>query len=229
VLKPLGFDEARPQASLPCCARNVANHPELSPLLLSLSSDLPAAILDLESAAPHSAAAAQPVPWNMRWALLAGSLCDLTLGSPPSAAPFWRALLDCASAPQCKSKLDLWGCGRCIDAGPVGQDGSGFVWASWLAAALLSGMLPVELSACPQVVSHALMLRCDSGAAAAGAKVAGMGAAPLEAAYRAVHAAEGARVVQAGGRVACVVVVALLMASAAPIPSMVCSQCKHLL
>ena len=157
MLHSSGFDAETPLATLPTCAARAAARPELAAPLLTLARDSPDSLLDLE--APLATHAAGPAPFNLRWALLAGSLCDLVLGTPAHAAPFWRALLECDSAPSLSGRIDLWGAQRAIDAREVSSDASGGVWASWLAAALLSGLLPAEREAVPQLVANACAAR----------------------------------------------------------------------
>ena len=143
-----------------------------------------------------------PTAHDLRWLLLSGSLTDMALGTPPVAAPFWRALLACATAPECAGRLDLWGAGRGVDSAQVDADPSGFVWASWLAAALLSGLMLEERAACPELVVRALHLRYGGSVA--------VDAMELPAACRVVRVSDG------DGTVAAAVVVSLLLASSAP-------------
>ena len=216
ALVPLGLKTQWPQATLSLCARRAAARPELSALLLTLARQVPAALLDLDLAD------AAPRAWNMRWAFLAGSACDLALGTPAEAAPFWRALLDTSAAPECDGRLDLWGAGRAVDADAVAADSSGFVWASWLAAAMLSGLLPEELAACPQVVAHALAPPEATTAEAVGAlasipaRLATDMRAALTAAREDVRRQAGAVDAATGPPVACAAVLSLLAAAAAP-------------
>ena len=205
ALGPLGFDAGNPVATLKCCSQRCTQHPEMSALLLSLAQHAPAALLDATNAGQHNNA---PAPWNLRWALIAGSLADLALGTAPQAAPFWRALLDTSAA----TALDLWGGGRSVDTAPVNADRSGFVWVSWLAAALLSGLWPDELAACPQLVSQCLQLpHVQHGDGSLHNAVAA-----------ACGALRGTDVVSMGSLAACAALAAMLAACAAPAAARVC-------
>lgn len=100
-----------------------------------------------------------PVPWSLRWCILAGSLCDLANNHSSKGAAFWNGLLGIVSSPQICDVVDMWGDERKPDIQALHNDAKGEIWGRWLAAALLSGMMREEQMACPQHLLEVLFLK----------------------------------------------------------------------
>jgi hypothetical protein len=156
ALRPFVFSPTDPVASLPNSVIPSQSQKDLAGILVALASRMPAVLLDLENIYLSKTTAINPQPWSMRWCLLTGSLCELALAKPSTDAAFWSALLGCVSAPQCAERVDIWGDGRRVDPSVVNADASGQVWAQWLTAGLLSGLLHQEIEACPLVIVDAV-------------------------------------------------------------------------
>jgi hypothetical protein len=130
-------------------------------VLSQLSKLRPNALLDLPLSSILSGATT-PVQWSMRWCLLAGSFCDLLLDHSTTSAVFWPSLVAAVSSPDCTEQLDIWGGERTLDSNTLQvlqYDTSGALWGQWLVCAMLSGMLPEELSKCPELATEVLLRR----------------------------------------------------------------------
>lgn len=117
----------------------------------------------LEISLPNTlSGVATPALWSMRWCLLAGSFCDVLLDHSTTSALFWPALVDAVSSQDCTEQLDIWGAERQLDTHTLQalqQDTTGVLWGQWLSCAMLSGMLPAELSKCPELATEVLLRR----------------------------------------------------------------------
>lgn len=155
-----------------------------------------------------------PVAWSLRWSILCGSLCDLANNRSSRGAAFWNGLLRIVAQPVIHDFVDMWGDCRAPDVEAVHSDAKGEVWGQWLAAALLSGMLPQEQMYCPQHLMDVLVLKCG------GARQA----APLSTLAAAVNMATcSAAGVAQGCRVAICAVIAISVHGA--VTSQVCHPC----
>ena len=130
-------------------------------VLSQLAKLAPTSLLEVSPASTPSGASA-PVPWSIRWCLLAGSFCDVLIDHDIASSVFWPALLEALSSEECVDHLDIWGADRKLDARTLQalqHDPCGVLWGQWLSCAMLSGMLPVELSQCPALAVEVLLRR----------------------------------------------------------------------
>ena len=189
-------------------------------VLSHLAKLAPTALLEVSLPNTPSGAPA-PVQWSVRWCLLAGSFCDVLLDHSITCSIFWPALVDAVAALDSAGHLDIWGAERKLDA-PTLQtlqhDPSGVLWGQWLSCAMLSGMLPVELSKCPELAAEVLLRRWGVPVPQAD------GSFKLPAAYALVDD-QVACTLQSSVRVAVASVVALTAATAADTTVRLSGQC----
>lgn len=162
VLLPYGWPQGAPPtalASLAISTLTAGRTPALTSSLLSLANLEPLAMLDMEqlpaavtpftiqpsASSGTTGSAGPPPPFSMRWILIAGSLLQLPHAASPAASPFWQALWACTCTPACTAEgLDLWGERRKPRMEHLSADATGRQRAAWLAAAILSGLVPRE-------------------------------------------------------------------------------------
>jgi hypothetical protein len=208
AMAPFGIDAGDPLCTLPGCFQLSPHAVQaLQQVLHSLVGLTPEAVLELYDSDAHGALAG-PSPWSLRWCLLAGSLCDVLLAHSTHPARFWPALEAVVLEPRCAERLDIWGDERVLERGVLVCDASRERWAAWLTCALLSGLLPAEQLACPQLVLHAQLRHWGA------APSAGLGGWPLAAAAS-VTDSHDCCTPQAGVRLAVTALAAITAASAA--------------
>lgn len=159
AVTPFGIDINNTVRTLPPASLQDAAQGGILCVLDRLATLAPAAILEVSGLLDSDNS---PVPWSLRWCILAGSLCDLANNHSSKGAAFWNGLLSILSSPQIQDIVDMWGDERKPDIQAVHNDAKGEVWGQWLAAALLSGMMPEEQLACPQHLLDVLFLRCSA-------------------------------------------------------------------
>jgi hypothetical protein len=212
VLVPFRLKAEDPRTSLPDCVSMLTGScaDGIKLVLSELSNLTPRALLDLPLSMTSSGAGT-PALWSVRWCLLAGSFCDVLLGHNTESAVFWPTLVKAVSSPDCAGQLDIWGGQRKLDLSTLHAlryDASGVLWGRWLVCGMLSGMLPEELSICPELAAEVLMRRCSASVPRAAACFT------LDAAAAVVEN-ESVGMLQSALRVAVVSVIAITVASAA--------------
>lgn len=210
ALSPFGLDVNNAVPTLLSTAGNDSAQAGILCVLDRLAVVAPEATLEVSEQGLDTALL--PVPWSLRWCILAGSLCDLANNRSSRGAAFWNGLLSITTSPRIHKYVDMWGDARTPDVEVMHRDSTGEVWGKWLAAAVLSGMMQQEQVACMQHLAGALIQKCGASQA--------MPQFVLAAAVNMVNCAAGADVSQ-GCRVAICSVITISVYGIA------CSQVCH--
>lgn len=161
AVAPFGIDTNNTAETLLATSVNDTAQGGIICVLDRLASVAPAAMLEI-SGLLSSSNASGPFPWSLRWCILAGSLCDLANNRSSQGAAFWNGLLSVVTSHEIREYVDMWGDARMPDVDAIHKDIKGEVWGQWLAAALLSGMMPQEQMACPQNTLDVFFLKCSA-------------------------------------------------------------------